>query len=484
MYIEEYLQDLRRDGFAPRAIVRYVRRAFARAREGMIANPGAARSIWSLGLVFFSLCFVGSTAIALWDGRRLALDFFLFTTLAMLPVFAAVTLHLDLLRDREGYRLSAVNLPTALTLLRFCLAPGIALFLAEHHYALALGIYLAAELSDVADGWLARRLKQITRLGTVLDPLVDILFNVVVFGGLFLGRVIPTWVLGVALLRYADLPLRRSVPVPVRGAGDHPAHAVRAAERRGDGGAHCLPAAAPRAARALDGPPRAAHHPRARRVAAGGGGTGRGARLVQPAAPEGPGRGPGPRGGRRALGQALSQAVLEGDLGRFQPAEVAQLLQLAQATGRLELSRPALGVPGGPGSGRGAETVDVFFVEGRPVFARTSGQSVRTGEILVHRGHATHEAVIGALEAQRRGAGKRIGEVLADRSAVAPEQVVAGGARVRAPHPLRRCCSGVRGASASSPASMHRTNDLPLDLDLDRLILEGLRLADQARAGR
>ena len=202
MYVEEHLQDLRRERFAPRAIARYVRRAFAQAREGMIANPGAARSIWSLGLVFFALCFVASSAIALWDERRLALDFFLFTTLGMLPVFAAVTLHLDLLRDREGYRLSAVNLPTALTLLRFCLAPGIALFLAEHHYALALGVYLAAELSDVADGWLARRLKQITRLGTVLDPIVDILFNIIVFSGLFLGRVIPPWVLGVALLRY------------------------------------------------------------------------------------------------------------------------------------------------------------------------------------------------------------------------------------------------------------------------------------------
>ena len=146
---------------------------------------------------------MASSAIALWDERRLALDFFLWTTLAMLPVFAAVTLHLDLLRDRDGYRLSAVNLPTALTLLRFCLAPGIALFLAEHHYALALGIYLAAELSDVADGWLARRLRQITRLGTVLDPMVDILFNIIVFVGLFLGGVIPSWVLGVALLRYA-----------------------------------------------------------------------------------------------------------------------------------------------------------------------------------------------------------------------------------------------------------------------------------------
>ena len=203
MYVEEYLQDLRRDRFAPRAVAHYVRRAFARAREDMIANPGAARSIWSLGVVFFALCFVGSSAIALWDGRRLALDFFFWTTLAMLGVFLAVTLHLDLLRDRQGYRLSAVNVPIAITLLRFCLAPGVALFLAERHFALALGVYLVATLSDVADGWLARRLGQITRLGTVLDPMVDILFNVVVFTGLSLGGVIPPWVLGAALLRYA-----------------------------------------------------------------------------------------------------------------------------------------------------------------------------------------------------------------------------------------------------------------------------------------
>ena len=93
----------------------------------------------------------------------------------------------------------------------------------------------------------------------------------------------------------------------------------------------------------------------------------------------------------------MSQAALKGDLGRFQPAEVLQFLQLAQISGRLELSRPATGPAGAQGAD---ETVDVFFVEGRPVFARTSGQSVRTGEILVHRGHATHDAVIAALEAQ------------------------------------------------------------------------------------
>ena len=202
MFIEEYLQELRRDRFAPRAVAWYARRAAARARESLVANPGAARSIWSLGLVFFATAFVAAVVLALWDDRRLALDFFVCTTLAMLPVFVLVTVHLDLLRDRDGFRLSAINLPTSLTVLRFCLAPGIALFLVRHHFALALATYLTAELSDVADGWLARRLKQITCLGTVLDPIVDICFNVVIFGGLFASGLIPPWVLAVALLRY------------------------------------------------------------------------------------------------------------------------------------------------------------------------------------------------------------------------------------------------------------------------------------------
>jgi hypothetical protein len=176
----------------------------------------------------------------------------------------------------------------------------------------------------------------------------------------------------------------------------------------------------------------------------------------------------------------LSQAVLKGDLGRFQPAEVLQFLQLAQVSGRLELSRLATGAAGAQGA---EETVDVFFVHGRPVFARTSAQSVRTGEILVHRGHATHEAVVGALEAQRRGAGKRIGEMLAERHAVAPVLVV------QAVHEcVLRVLYGMllwrEGRFRFFADEQALDDDLPLDLDLDRLILEGLRLADQARAER
>jgi hypothetical protein len=174
----------------------------------------------------------------------------------------------------------------------------------------------------------------------------------------------------------------------------------------------------------------------------------------------------------------MSQAALKGDLARFQPAEVLQLLQLAQVTGRLELSRLATGAAGAQGA---EETVDVFFVQGRPVFARTSGQSVRTGEVLVHRGHATHEAVVGALQAQRLGVRRRIGEVLAERGEVAPALVV------QAVHEcVRRVLYGMllwrEGRFRFFADERVPDDELPLELDLDRLILEGLRLADQARA--
>lgn len=207
MFIEEYLQDLRRDRFAPSAMLLYVRRTAARAREEIDANPGAVRSIWSVGLLLFGLAFVTAAALALAHQRALALEFFLGTSLAIVASFAFVTFHLGLLRDRDGFRLSAINVPITLTLLRFVLLPGILMCLDQRRFALALAGYLVAALSDVADGWVARRWNQITRLGTVLDPIVDIVFNLALIAGLHHARLVPAWVLGVAVLRYGVLLL-------------------------------------------------------------------------------------------------------------------------------------------------------------------------------------------------------------------------------------------------------------------------------------
>ncbi|TMQ71298.1 MAG: CDP-alcohol phosphatidyltransferase family protein, partial [Candidatus Eisenbacteria bacterium] len=205
MFVEEYLQDLRRDRFAPRAFARYFRRVAARARDAMVANPGAVRSVWTVGLVFFAAAFLAAMQIALHYDRHLAYDFFLQTSLWILPAFAFVSLNIEHLRDRDGYPLSALNLPTVLTLLRVVLVPGIALFLLDRHFALALVTFLLAALSDVADGWLARRWKQETKLGTALDPVVDVVFNLALFFALMAAHLMPAWVFAVAALRYGIL---------------------------------------------------------------------------------------------------------------------------------------------------------------------------------------------------------------------------------------------------------------------------------------
>lgn len=205
MFIEEHLQELRRDRFAPAALVRYGRSLAQHIRANWDTNPGAVRSVWSVALLFFATDFMAAAALAVTVATRLGVDFFLATAAALLPTFAAVSFSIGLLRDRQGFRLSAVNLPIVLTLLRLAMLPGIVLFLVERRFGLALAFFLVAALSDVADGWLARAWDQCTPLGTVLDPIVDILFNLAMFAGLFAAGLLPQWVFAMAALRYGIL---------------------------------------------------------------------------------------------------------------------------------------------------------------------------------------------------------------------------------------------------------------------------------------
>lgn len=163
-------------------------------------------------------------------------------------------------------------------------------------------------------------------------------------------------------------------------------------------------------------------------------------------------------------------AALDGDLGHFYPSEILQLLQLAQASGRFELTRES-------------ERVDLYFDRGRPVFARTSGLAVRAGEILMHRGQAQPQAVARALDRQRAEPKRRLGQLLVEAGEVSPEHV-----RDAVHEVLRRIVYGVLlwrdGRFRFVPGDVAVGEDIQLDLDLDRLILEGLRIADQERATR
>ena len=60
-----------------------------------------------------------------------------------------------------------------ITLLRLVFVPVFAILILEQHYRAALAVLMAAALSDVLDGTVARLLKQESALGVALDPIAD-----------------------------------------------------------------------------------------------------------------------------------------------------------------------------------------------------------------------------------------------------------------------------------------------------------------------
>jgi cardiolipin synthase len=66
-----------------------------------------------------------------------------------------------------------LTVPNQLTFLRLAFLPFFIIAIEYDHYGVALWILLAAGISDMLDGLLARRLNQLTRLGAYLDPIAD-----------------------------------------------------------------------------------------------------------------------------------------------------------------------------------------------------------------------------------------------------------------------------------------------------------------------
>jgi len=97
------------------------------------------------------------------------------------------------------------------------------LFLGPHAYAAAVVVLALGGTSDWVDGYLARRLHQVSRLGQLLDPLADRLYILATLVAFTVGRVVPWWFTAALLLR--ELVLLVSLAVLRRyGYGPPPVH--------------------------------------------------------------------------------------------------------------------------------------------------------------------------------------------------------------------------------------------------------------------
>lgn len=94
-----------------------------------------------------------------------------------------------------------LTVPNLLSFARLAALPVIYLDLVRGNQGRALALLVVFSVTDWLDGYLARRLDQITRLGTLLDPISDRVLFVVVGVGLVVGGYLPLWAVVVLLAR-------------------------------------------------------------------------------------------------------------------------------------------------------------------------------------------------------------------------------------------------------------------------------------------
>src|SRR3954469_15749825 len=115
---------------------------------------------------------------------------------------------------RRSIKEDALNLPNILTMARIVVIP-LVLWLIERgtpkDCVIAASVYSAAAITDLLDGYLARRMNVVSVLGKFLDPLADKLLVMAVLVYMVpLGR-LPAWAVVLLLAREISVTSLRSI---------------------------------------------------------------------------------------------------------------------------------------------------------------------------------------------------------------------------------------------------------------------------------
>jgi cardiolipin synthase (CMP-forming) len=115
------------------------------------------------------------------------------------------------------------TIPNLLSMLRLALVPPFLLLIVVGDYVAALIVLVVASFTDLLDGYLARRLRQVTRLGQLLDPAADRLYIFAALVGLAANDLVPWWIVVVIVARDVFL-LVLGVVLANHGYGPLPVH--------------------------------------------------------------------------------------------------------------------------------------------------------------------------------------------------------------------------------------------------------------------
>jgi CDP-diacylglycerol--glycerol-3-phosphate 3-phosphatidyltransferase len=106
------------------------------------------------------------------------------------------------------------NLPNTITFLRLSIVPFLFILLLEpgEFWSLILAIlFVIASITDVFDGYFARKYNLITTMGKFLDPIADkLIINTAMIVMIPIGR-IPAWIVAVTIIRDLIVDVIRSI---------------------------------------------------------------------------------------------------------------------------------------------------------------------------------------------------------------------------------------------------------------------------------
>lgn len=169
--------------------------------------------------------------------------------------------------------------------------------------------------------------------------------------------------------------------------------------------------------------------------------------------------------------QAPSQKSmeLEGNLKTFALPDLLRILSVGHMTGVLEVAH-------------GGRVVEVAIKEGRIIGAASPARFCRLGELLVSNGHISRHDLEDVLQSQRENKnGRLLGELLIERKLVTSEQVQALlGLQVR--EELYELFTWGEGAFKFEHGATSVMDHVLMTIDIEELIVEGARCAEQYRA--
>jgi len=107
-----------------------------------------------------------------------------------------------------------INLPNAISILRLCMIPVLFLLLLDPGLVMSLALaalFIVAALTDLLDGYIARRYQITTTMGKLLDPIADkLVVNTAMILMIPIGR-IPAWIVAMIVIRDFAVDGMRSI---------------------------------------------------------------------------------------------------------------------------------------------------------------------------------------------------------------------------------------------------------------------------------